>query len=284
MPTYQLTDGQSGNSFQVDFQNPPSSQDIDDAVGSYRRSHSTTAAGAFARSVGTSVVPAFGAWKGAEMGAAGGEAMFGGPEDPLADVAGVVGGLGGAIIGSIMADKAQKAALKVAAPDVHDELEKFQNEDVKQHPIASAVGDLAGSAAAFKPQNPMQAVRGLAALVKIARGTTVNKVEKQAAKILAMQMGVGTAGGIVAPLAQGQRPTISDVTQGVAQMILFGKPRFGETPSTTGEQNASSIQKTAALHGNVRPLEEPAKELPVKEGERGVQPQAEAVAEKHRYL
>lgn len=43
-----------------------------------------------------------------------------------------------------------------------------------------------------------------------------------------------------------------------------------------GEQNASEISKAAEVHGDVRPQQEPASELPKQEGVGGVQPQAEA--------
>ena len=184
----------------------------------------TSATGAVLRGVGTSVIPSFGAWGGAEAGAAIGASI------PIAGETGIpelIGGGVGAIIGSIMADKAQKAALKAVDPEAHDELEKFQQEDLKDHPIASAAGSIAGGLSAFRPQNPMLVAKGAVGIVKIFKGKPVTEIEKKAAKILIAQAGFGTAAGVAGPLLQGQRPTPGEITQGVVQTLLFEAPRFG---------------------------------------------------------
>jgi hypothetical protein len=191
----------------------------------------TTATGAFARAAGSSVVPAAGAWGGAETGALVGAAIPGLGETGIGELGGAfVGG----IIGSLLADKTQNAVVKSVAPETYKQLQQYHQEDASQHPIATAAGGLIGSLPTFKIQNPIQTARGAAALYKIAKGQAVSEGEKLLAKHLAMQAGMGTAGGIVQPLVQGQKPTIGEVSQGLAQALLFGAPRIGsKTPLET---------------------------------------------------
>ena len=234
---------------------------------------STTATGAFTRQAAENILPAYGALAGAKVagspvvkkaatGAVGrflgglglGEAIGLGPEDPLADVLGVGLGLVGAIIGSTVADKAQHEALKVAAPQVADELEQFQQEDLKDHPVASFAGSLFGSLPAFKLANPIQTATAANAIRKIAAGQPVTAIEKRLATNLAVQAGLGAGMGVVNPLLQGQKPTGGEITQSVAQFLLFGEPRkFGKSSppggggTTTGDQNALDQPETTGL-------------------------------------
>jgi hypothetical protein len=254
MPTYELTDGQSGQSFQVDFDKQPTSADMDEAVSHFRASRTSTA-GAFGRGAATSVVPSFGAWggarAGAKIGAGIGALVPGFGETGTSEFAGgVIGGAIGGIAGSIMADKAQNKALQTIDPEAYNHLASLQSEDIQQHPVATRAGELAGALPAFKLQNPFKVAGGIAALSKIARGKVVTKAEQKAAKVLAMQAGFGTALGVVGPAIAGKKPTVGDITQGVAQMILFGEPRLEK-----GAQNALDTEN-AQLHGRMRPRNE----------------------------
>lgn len=208
-----------------------------------------SAGGAFARSAGTGVVPALGAWGGFEAGA-----LAGAPLAPQTrGIAPLVTGAIGAFLGSTLADKAQRAALNRVAPDTAAELERLQALDAEGHPIAAAAGALASNLPVFKA-NPLMAARGLAALAKIARGVAVNADEKAAAKILAMQGGFATGVAVGTPLLRGDKPTLQEVTQGVAQMMLFGDPRFGgkggarpgERPPLTREQAEAEFARQTA--------------------------------------
>lgn len=144
-----------------------------------------------------------------------------------------VGEIGGAIVGaiagSIMADKAQNALLKKAAPDSYATLQQYTQEDLKDHPLASTLGGLAGSLPAFRIANPVTTAKGAAAIYKIAVGKakSLTKAQKLAAHSLATQIGLGTGMGAVAPLIQGQKPTKAEMAQSLAQTLLFGEPRFG---------------------------------------------------------
>jgi hypothetical protein len=233
----------------------------------------TSAAGAVARNAAESVIPAYAAGKGAEIlskgarallfakrGFTGGEIAGGGPEDPVADVLGIGAGIVGGLIGYLTADKAQSAAIKEVAPGVSDELEKYKQEDAAQHPLASFAGNLIGGVPAFEVNNPLVAAKGAAAMYKIARGATVDATEKQAAKNLATQIGFGAGVGVVNPLLQGQAPTIPDITQSIAQMLLFGEPRkLGKTaePSTPPPNDNNPETQEAPPQEAEQPLPPP---------------------------
>lgn len=184
----------------------------------------SSAGGAFGRAVATNIVPSFGAAKGAEMGAEAGAFIPGLGETGIGEIGGAIVG---AIAGSLLADKGQSEAIKLAAPKAYDTLQKYQQEDLKNHPVATAVGNLAAGLPAFKFGNPVQTARGAAAIYKLATGSALTDTEKAAAKTLGTQIGAGAAGGIVAPLVQGQKPTAGEITQSIAQTLLFGTPRFG---------------------------------------------------------
>lgn len=220
----------------------------------------TSATGAFGRAAATSVVPSFGALGGAKAGFALGETLGGGPEDPVADILGVGGAVIGSVVGSLLANKAQNAAIKAVAPDTYATLQKYQQQDLKNHPVATALGNLAGGIPAFQFGNPVKAAKGAAAIYKIAKGETTSAAEKILAKNLATQIGAGAAGGIVAPLIQAQKPTTGEITQSIAQTLLFGEPRFGgdvpagvpdvrqptkesETPNASGKRSPTEVSQ-----------------------------------------
>jgi hypothetical protein len=215
----------------------------------------TSAGGAFGRAAATSVVPSFGAWGGAEAGAGIGAAI---PVLGETGIGELGGALIGAVVGSLLANKAQNEVIKTAAPNTYATLQKYQQEDLKDHPVATALGNLAGGLPAFRFGNPVQTARGAAAIYKIATGAATTDAEKLAAKGLATQLGVGTAGGVVAPLIQGQKPTAGELTQSIAQTLLFGSARFGgKVPSgvtdvrtESEDQNASSQRKATGSNGN----------------------------------
>jgi hypothetical protein len=217
----------------------------------------TTATGAFARGAATGVIPAFGAAGGAAGGAEAG--LLAGAAIPVLGELGIgeIGGaLVGALVGGLFADKAQKEVIKAASPETYQTLEQYQQQDLKDHPVAAAVGNLASSLPAFRLGNPVTNAKGAAAIYKIAMGKTVSTAEKQLAKTVATQVGLGAAGGVAGPLIQGQTPTAGELTQSIAQTLLFGTPRFGgkvpagtqdvraETTTTqTQDQNAKGIRE-----------------------------------------
>lgn len=245
MPTYELTDDKSGQSFQVDFDKTPSAADMDEVMDHYRSSR-TSAAGAFGRGAATSVVPAFGAWGGAEAGAGIGE--FGGP------IGAAIGAGIGAIAGSVLADKAQSKALQTLDPEAYNHLSTLQSEDIQQHPIAARAGEIAGGLPAFRIQNPMRVAAGVSALSKIARGKFVTPLEQKAAKYLAMQTGFGAAVGAISPALVGRKPTVGDITQGIAQSILFGTPRFSPNDYRANVRtmdNKDHIGKKGESHNDI---------------------------------
>ena len=184
----------------------------------------TSAGGAFGRAAATSVVPSGGAAAGAESGAAIGALIPGLGETGIGEIGGA---LVGAVVGSLLADKAQNAVIKKAAPDTYAQLQQYQQEDLKDHPVATALGNLAGGLPAFRVGNPVQTAKGAAAIYKIAVGDATTALEKQAAKTLATQIGLGSVAAVAQPLIQGQKPTTGELTQGIAQTLLFGTPRFG---------------------------------------------------------
>jgi hypothetical protein len=224
----------------IDFQPLASTSQSNDGIDFQPLQTST--AGAFGRAAATGVAPSFGAAGGAEAGAAIGATIPVLGETGLGEIGGAVVG---ALVGSLLADKAQNAAIKAAAPNTYATLQKYQQQDLKDHPVATALGNIAGGIPAFRLGNPVQAARGAAAMYKIATGKPVTDAEKYLAKGLATQLGAGTAMGVAAPLIQGQKPTIGDVTQSVAQTLLFGNPRFGKVPAGVPDQRTESEDQNA---------------------------------------
>jgi len=197
----------------------------------------TTAIGAAGRAAATSVVPSAAALIGSQIGgyvgAAAGALVPGAGETGASEAAGwgagkFVGNAIGAFIGGLLGDKVQSAALKEVAPSVHSTLEKYQAADQEQHPYAAFAGDVAGGATIFKLA-PLEAARGAASLIIIARGETTWKAlkepERQAVQALAIQTGMGAAFGAAGSLVEGQAPTFKGITSAVAQAMLLGHPR-----------------------------------------------------------
>jgi hypothetical protein len=184
------------------------------------------------KSAATGVIPAGGAAAGAEAGAAAGAFVPVLGETGISELA---GGFIGAIAGSIAASKAQSAVLNKVAPDFQKQLAI----DEQVHPIASAIGDIASSAPAFR-FNPGQTVDGVVAAWRAARGIPLGKSEaeidaaKKAMYALAAQSGMATAGSIVTPLIQGQEPDIKDVGINVLTALTFGEPRFKDVFKSLG--------------------------------------------------
>lgn len=180
------------------------------------------ATGAFARAAGVNLAPAAAAAGGFAMGAKIGQPLAG----QTRGIAPLVTGTLGAFVASSLASKAQKAALEKASPEALKELEHFSQLDQEQHPLASASGEALANLSIFKA-SPLLAARGLAAVIKIARGAAVTKTEQTAAKVLAQQAGFAGATAVGTPLLSGEKPTAEGVTKDMAQMLLLGESRFG---------------------------------------------------------
>lgn len=116
----------------------------------YKEPEKSSAAGAFARGAAKGVVPALGAIPAATTGAEIGMGIgaMGGPAAPVTvPLGGVIGGLGGAYLGSKIAGDVQdwfldKLGLSDHAQDAADE---------EEHPYAHMAGALAPNVAAFNP-------------------------------------------------------------------------------------------------------------------------------------
>lgn len=195
--------------------------------------------GAFARSAAQSVIPSasaalgsrIGTWVGGGLGALvpiGGET--GGTEVGGAAVGKVAGGFLGGLVGMILGDKGQRAALGAVDPHALEELERYNQSD-QSHPLASFAGGVAGGSAVFKLA-PLTAARGAAALIKGSRlgMGALTQTERQAAAVFATQAGMGAAAGVVSPLLSGQAPTLKGVGEATAQGLMFGEDRFGSHP------------------------------------------------------
>ena len=218
MPNYLVTDNQTGKQYQLTGNTPPTDQDLHEIFGASDKSApETSAGGAAARAAATGVVPSLGAWGGFETGAAAGALV---PVLGETGISELIGGGIGALIGGMLADKGQRAALKAVAPEQAQQLEDLQATDASQHPVAKFAGDVAGALPVFE-LNPLQSARGLA---DIARG----KFTTEAAKGAALQTGFGAGMGAAGSLLQGQTPTAQDVAASAAQALLLGSPRFGK--------------------------------------------------------
>lgn len=179
----------------------------------------TSAAGAATRSVARGVLPALGAAAGGALGYAAGVALApatGGLSMALPLAGTFIGGLGGAL----GTKKAQDVALETISP----EAAALEAADIAQHPAASLGGRLAANLPVFAFA-PGQTLRGLASIPSVVRGTAT-EAQKQAAGVAALQTGLGTAGGVVAPLVQGESPTLAGVGEAALQSALFGQPRL----------------------------------------------------------
>lgn len=191
-----------------------------------------TATATALKSTAAGVVPAGGAAAGALTGAEVGALVPILGETGLGELGGA---FFGAIAGSIAASKGQSAALSKVAPKAEKQL--AVNEQA--HPIASAIGDIASSLPAFEFA-PGQTVDGVVAAWKAARGLPLGRTEaeiasaKDALTALAAQSGMATAGGVVAPLVQGQTPDLKDIGLNILTALTFGKPRFSDTFKNLG--------------------------------------------------
>lgn len=226
-----------------------------------------TATATALKSTAAGVVPAGGAAAGALTGAEVGALV------PILGETGL-GELGGAFIGaiagSIAASKGQSAVLSKVAPKAEEQL--AVNEQA--HPIASAIGDIASSLPAFEFA-PGQTVDGVVAAWKAARGLPLGRTEaeiasaKDALTALAAQSGMATAGGVVAPLVQGQTPDLKDIGLNILTALTFGRPygadRFKgvfknlglpEPPSAKG-QGGDSTTGAAPVTPPVAPASSP---------------------------
>ena len=178
---------------------------------------------------------------GAETGAAIGAAIPGLGETGISELA---GGFIGAIIGSISAAKAQRAALAKLAPGVEEQ----QAVNAEAHPIASAIGDIASSLPAFR-FSPGTTVDGVVAAWKAARGLplgrTVEEIAKAKSAMLALgaQAGMGTAGAVVTPLIQGETPTLKDVGLSTLTALMFGHSRLRDETGNLRPQISQAFQR-----------------------------------------
>lgn len=182
----------------------------------------TSAMGAFGRAASTGIIPMAAAAHGFEIGAAAGLPTAAATKGfgPL------VTGLLGAGIANYFAEKGQSKLLQKVAPNLSKQLDEYAPADAAQHPVARAAGNFAAAAANFE-FNPMGVVRGAEGLIKAAAGNTLNTAEKAAAMHLLKQSGLGAMLGVVDPLVHGEKPTLSGISQSVAQMVVFGDSRLG---------------------------------------------------------
>lgn len=122
------------------------------------------------------------------------------------------------------AGKLQQKAIQKFAPKIAEQ----QQADIQQHPVATAVGEVAS---------------GLP-FMKLAPGTLFKNP-----KAAVLPAAIGATVGAVSPLLEGQKPTTRDIAEGVAFGTLYGKPRFRALPKATaaaakaiGEKNAREIE------------------------------------------
>lgn len=212
------------------------------ADGKPNTSTATALFGTAAESVPSSIVAAKVAPKGFSLGktlfragknflkgAAVGEAAGGGPEDPVADVGGLILGAASALTAGAATDWVEDKLLKAISPKIQQQLSIAQQE----HPAATIAGNVLGGGAGFKYQ-PLKTVRGI---MDIATG----KLATDAAKATASQAGLGVATGVALPLIQGRKPTEQDVYGMLAQSLLLGGSRFEKAPS---EPTPASVPRT----------------------------------------
>lgn len=270
MPIYEA-ELHDGRKVTLESDHPPTEDEILAAAGQWEKENTPGAAGTFARSAATSIVPGLGTAGGAAMGAELGAA--GGPIGILA------GGAIGALVGGIAASRAQRKLLKIAVPDFLADTER----GAAAHPGAAFAGDVAGALPVFE-FNPTAAIRGAVSIPAVLRGTATTAQQKLA-KAAAIQTGMGVGFGVVNPLLEGQAPTGTGVAESAGMALLLGHPRAKMFRPTVpqflrkGAPDASSQQEAAALHGDVRTQQEPTRVVPQQEGRPGVQPQTQGVAQ-----
>jgi hypothetical protein len=179
---------------------------------------------------------------GAKIGAATGEVLGLGPEDPAADAAagvlGTVGAfLGGLISGGIAswgAYKVQHAAIKAASPKFAEEMDKKLAAGSEQHPFAAVAGDVISMLPSAEASIPK-----------------LSQVPFRAA--------LGASVGAVQPLLlQGQKPTKEDVVSGALMASVFGRGRFERKPVSKippGVTPAPGAASQAEPKAIVQPME-----------------------------
>lgn len=244
MPLYDLTDKESGKTFQAEFQNPPSSKDVDEIIQQYRAQNKPASsiesaeAGALqsiAPSAGAAVGSVVGRWAGveagAELGAISGAMVPGLGETGLSEaVGGIAGGLGGAIFGGSAVDWVQQKILP-------QRMQKWFSEAHEDNPKSFDAGEIAASAAAFR-FSPGHTIRGIA---DIAQG----KLTTKAANAAAVQIGLGAGLPAAQSALSGQYPDRESMLVGAIQMGLLGNPRFTAKHGATAPAQARDNAKEA---------------------------------------
>lgn len=209
MPLFDI-DLSNGQTVSVEADHQPTEQEAIEALKKYASTNKTSALGTALRSAATAIAPAVGGAVSWGVGA---------------ELAPETGGLSlaipalSALAGSTLTSMSQKDLLTKLAPQLQEDIET----GAREHPLASLGGELAGSAGVFKIA-PGQAIRGLAAIPSILKGTGT-EAQFAAAKVASLQAGMGAGLGAVQPLVQGRLPTWADVGQGALGMAIFGEPR-----------------------------------------------------------
>jgi hypothetical protein len=251
-------------------------------VTEYIGSLKTTAMGAVLRDAGVNIVPAMAAAKAGKVGGLLGTkigAMIPGlGETGIGEAGGaIIGGGISAILGYMLADKAQRALIKAAFPDQYDKLVDYAAKDWDQHPIAKTLGGAAGQAPAFG-LSAVSTARGMLALGKIAARQEVTAAETASAKALAIKAGVATAQSVGFDLKENKSVDPARVLSAVAQMMILGGEEKAKGPSL-GEMRAKAeagrggpagrqMPEQAAFDEQQRmPAKEANAELVPKEGE-----------------
>lgn len=225
MPTYsgELEDGRK---FSFESDETLNEDQVAEVVASQMATPKTSAGGAFARSTAMNILPALASIPGAAVGAAGGAltSPVTGPVGPI------VGGAGGAMTAAAGASALQHKILETIAPEFTKRLAELEQADVQQHPYASFAGRMTSPAAAFRVA-PIQAVKGLAAIPAALRSGASKEVT-QLAKAGATQLGLAAGTSAVTPMlpesigGAGRMPTLGEVAEGTAQMMVYGQPRW----------------------------------------------------------
>lgn len=195
----------------------------------YNKPPETSALAAAGRSAATGVLPgaafmaAFPA--GAKGGAAAGALIPGLGETGIGEAGGAL--VGGMITGGIAAyaaSKAQQKALQAIVPEKAMELERLQQADIQQHPVASALGEIAS----LSPTAKM-------APFKLAQ--------------IPLRLGLGAGLTTAQSLAtQGKLPDTRELLVGTAMASLYGEGRFGRKPAVphgpaTPEEQATRLEQ-----------------------------------------
>jgi hypothetical protein len=168
-----------------------------------------------------------------------------------------VGGLVGGVVSSALAAGsaawAQHKAAQALVPEATRQFNELEVAGEEQHPLAGAVGRIASALPAFEFA-PLQSVKGLAALVKGARGAGLNVAEKESAKALAAQVGLGTGQAAVTPFLFGESPTRQGLVEAFVQSLILGQPRYGvfgrHAAEGVAKEEAAKDKLESARHEN----------------------------------